>query len=160
MMDPTLSNFQPKEKNLSTQKLLFIRYMVMVMRTVSNKSSSKQKTSAPCKTITEVVAFPPHPPQPKQCCRHQGSTWEMHAFSLDRSRFLLYFTHRLPSCWGLSSLDWAGLFRDRKPSQTLKSAFVLHSNIVPISCTNFLDGFQIDLLSSNVCEPPFQHHCV
>jgi hypothetical protein len=56
-MDPTLSNFQPKEKNLSTQKLLFIRYMVMVMRTVSNKSSSKQKTSAPCKTITEVVAF-------------------------------------------------------------------------------------------------------
>lgn len=157
MIDTTLSNFESKEKNLTTHKLLFIRYMVEVMRTVSNRSSSKQ-TSAPCKTITEVVAFPPHSPQPKQCCRHQGSTWEMHAFSLDRSRFLLPFTHSLPSCWGLGSLDGAGLFRDRKPSKTLKSAFVFHSSTVPISCTNVLDRFQISLLSSNVCEQPFQNH--
>jgi hypothetical protein len=75
MMDPTLSNFHPKEKrSLSTHKLLFVKCIVVVMGTVSNRNNSKQKAIAPCKTITEVVAFPPHPPQPKQGCRNQGST--------------------------------------------------------------------------------------
>jgi hypothetical protein len=78
-----------RKKIFPLSSCFFVSRMVMVMRRVSKKSSSEQKTSAPCKTITEVVSFPPHPPQPKQGCRHQGSTWYMHAFSLDTSRLSL-----------------------------------------------------------------------
>ena len=95
-----------RKKIFPLSSCFFVSRMVMVMRRVSKKSSSEQKTSAPCKTITEVVSFPPHPPQPKQGCRHQGSTWYMHAFSLDTSRFLLPFTHSLLSGWGLGSQRW------------------------------------------------------